>query len=219
MQQYFISHPDDIREVLVTQASKFIKDAQYRDPRTGIARYLGNGLLTSDGEFWRRQRRLVAPAFHPNRIESYAATMVDNTDRMLTGWRDGERLVIAFNIASAIPVGSKINSVTLTLHMSRTVAGAENITLHRLLAEWGMAPPTQLAKKVKAPRQLPAMRPGYILSTTPAFGQPAAVILSARPAPAPRSGVSRFTPGDPLLGWSPMYKAGWTTPPRTLAGS
>ena len=95
MQQYFISHPDDIREVLVTQAGKFIKDAQYRDPKTGIARYLGNGLLTSDGEFWRRQRRLVAPAFHPNRIEAYAATMVEYTDSMLAGWRDGARLDIA----------------------------------------------------------------------------------------------------------------------------
>ena len=72
LQRYFISHPDDIREVLVTQAGKFIKDAQYRGAQTGIARYLGNGLLTSDGEFWRRQRRLVAPAFHSKRIESYA---------------------------------------------------------------------------------------------------------------------------------------------------
>lgn len=57
MQQFFIVHPDDIREVLVTQAGKFIKDFQYRDPKAGIARYLGNGLLTSDGEFWKRQRR------------------------------------------------------------------------------------------------------------------------------------------------------------------
>lgn len=50
---------------------------------------------------------------------------------------DIRRGVIAFDIASAIPAGSTINSVTLTLHMSRTVAGAENITLHRLLADWG----------------------------------------------------------------------------------
>lgn len=95
MQQYFIAHPDDIREVLVTQAGKFIKDAQYSDPTSGIARYLGNGLLTSNGEFWKRQRRLVAPAFHPKRIESHAATMVEYTDKMLTGWRDGARLDIA----------------------------------------------------------------------------------------------------------------------------
>ena len=100
MQQYFIAHPDDIREVLVTQAGKFIKDIQYRDPKTGIARYLGNGLLNSDGEFWKRQRRLVAPAFHPKRIESYAATMVEHTDRMLAGWRDGARLDIAEEMSS-----------------------------------------------------------------------------------------------------------------------
>ena len=134
MQQYFISHPDDIREVLVTQAGKFIKDAQYRDPRTGIARYLGNGLLTSDGEFWRRQRRLVAPAFHPKRIESYAATMVDYTDRMLAGWRDGERLDIAeemtrltlFIVAKALfntDVSDDARRVAMAMHTIQQVLG------------------------------------------------------------------------------------------------
>ena len=97
MQQFFIVHPDDIREVLVTQASKFIKDFQYRDPKAGIAHYLGNGLLTSDGEFWKRQRRLVAPAFHPKRIDSYTVTMVDYTTWMLPagatarGWTSPRR--------------------------------------------------------------------------------------------------------------------------------
>lgn len=93
--QFFVAHPEDIREVLVTQADKFIKDPQYRDPKMGIARYLGNGLLTSGGAFWKRQRRLVAPAFHHRRIEGYAETMVAYTDQMLDGWQDGARLDVA----------------------------------------------------------------------------------------------------------------------------
>ncbi len=51
---------------------------------------LGDGLLTSDGDFWRRQRRLAQPAFHRERIDNYAKTMVSYTERMLEDWHDGE---------------------------------------------------------------------------------------------------------------------------------
>ena len=47
------------------------------------------------------------------------------------------RALLAFDIAGNIPAGSTINSAVLTLHMSRTVAGDETVTLHRLLANWG----------------------------------------------------------------------------------
>src|SRR6266700_523277 len=57
---------------------------------TRIAHVFGEGLLTSEGDFWLRQRRLAQPAFHRARIASYAATMVEYTQRMLDGWRDGE---------------------------------------------------------------------------------------------------------------------------------
>jgi cytochrome P450 len=76
------SHPDLIEQVLVTQASKFVK-------HFGLRMYmpiLGNGLVTSEGEFWRRQRKLAAPAFQGTRIASYAPAMVDATARMLEQW-------------------------------------------------------------------------------------------------------------------------------------
>ncbi len=95
VQQFFLAHPDDLREVLVTQAGQFIKDRDYRDPQTGLARFLGNGLLTSDGEFWKRQRRLAAPALHARRIEAYAQTMVDFALRTAAGWSTGARLDVA----------------------------------------------------------------------------------------------------------------------------
>ncbi len=53
-------------------------------------RLFGNGLLTSEGDFWLRQRRLAQPAFHRTRIASYADTMVSYTERMLEQWRDGD---------------------------------------------------------------------------------------------------------------------------------
>ena len=91
---YLVADPDFAHEVLVAQADKFHKDQTYKDPELGLARAFGNGLLISDGEFWRRQRKLVAPALHTKRIEAYAETMVTYTERMLDHWRDGQRLPV-----------------------------------------------------------------------------------------------------------------------------
>jgi cytochrome P450 len=82
----FINHPDLIEEVLVTNARKYSKGRVLRANR----HVFGEGLLTSEGDFWLRQRRLAQPAFHRARIASYAATMVEYTQRMLNGWRAGE---------------------------------------------------------------------------------------------------------------------------------
>jgi cytochrome P450 len=84
---YMLHHPDHIHQVLVEQAGKFHKSRLYKQI---LARFLGNGLLVSDGEFWRRQRRLAQPAFHAKRIETYARCMVDFTTQMLESWREGE---------------------------------------------------------------------------------------------------------------------------------
>jgi cytochrome P450 len=83
---YFLSHPDYIEEVLVNQAKKFYKGRILRANR----RLFGNGLLTSEGDFWLRQRRLAQPAFHRARVASYAETMVRYTERHLESWRGGE---------------------------------------------------------------------------------------------------------------------------------
>src|SRR2546430_1969983 len=83
---YIISHPDQAREVLVTQQKSFMKGRSFER----IKRLLGNGLLTSEGEFHLRQRRLAQPAFHRQRINAYATTMVDFAERIRSGWRAGE---------------------------------------------------------------------------------------------------------------------------------
>jgi len=81
-----VNHPDLVEEVLVTRNRHFIKHFALRMTQTT----LGNGLLTSEGEFWRRQRRLAQPAFHRDRIAGYAAVMVEYAERMLAGWADGQ---------------------------------------------------------------------------------------------------------------------------------
>jgi cytochrome P450 len=82
---YFVNHPDLIEEVLVTNNRKFIKGRILRANR----RLFGNGLLTSEGDFWLRQRRLAQPAFHRTRVASYAETMVRFTERLVAEWKGG----------------------------------------------------------------------------------------------------------------------------------
>jgi cytochrome P450 len=78
----FANHPDLVEEVLVNQNRKFIKHYRLRN----ATRTLGHGLLVSEGEFWRGQRKLVQPAFHRERISAYAQLMVEFTERMLRTW-------------------------------------------------------------------------------------------------------------------------------------
>lgn len=80
-----LANPDLITEVLKDRLL-FVKAEDIRTLR-GL---LGNGLISSEGDFWQRQRRLIQPVFHQHRIDSYAAIMTDYTERMLQSWREGE---------------------------------------------------------------------------------------------------------------------------------
>jgi cytochrome P450 len=82
----FVNHPDAVEEVLVNQNRRFIKHYRLRQAK----QTLGNGLLTSEGEFWRGQRKLAQPAFHRERIAAYGQSMVEFTERMLQSWASGQ---------------------------------------------------------------------------------------------------------------------------------
>jgi len=78
-------HPDYIEHVLVTNQSNFVKSRDYRV----LSHVMGQGLLTAEGEAWKRQRKLVQPAFHHENIVEYGKVMVDCAARMLGAWKDG----------------------------------------------------------------------------------------------------------------------------------
>ncbi len=84
---YMITDPDLMHEILVERPEEFYK---LKLIKYALGPFLGNGLLTNEGDFWKRQRKLAQPAFHSKRIENYANIMVDYTRRMLAGWRTGE---------------------------------------------------------------------------------------------------------------------------------
>ncbi|HVF21543.1 MAG TPA: cytochrome P450 [Pyrinomonadaceae bacterium] len=85
---YFIYNPADIETLLTTDAKSYRKARSLRSPF--FYRLVGNGLVTSEGDFWRRQRRLAQPAFHRQRISSYGDIMVQYAQRAMTNWKDGE---------------------------------------------------------------------------------------------------------------------------------
>lgn len=83
---FFLNHPDYARDVLVTNHQNFFKGLALQRAK----RLLGEGLLTSEGEFHRRQKRLAQPAFHRARVATYAAVMTDYASQAGDRWNDGE---------------------------------------------------------------------------------------------------------------------------------
>ena len=83
----FLNHPDYIEQVCIVQQAKFHKSKLTKDV---TQRLLGQGLLISEGDFWRRQRRLAQPAFHRSRVNEYGTTMVERAEVRMKEWRDGD---------------------------------------------------------------------------------------------------------------------------------
>jgi cytochrome P450 len=82
-----LNHPDYIEQMLLLQHGKFHK-SNLSKQATG--RLLGQGLLISEGDFWRRQRRLAQPAFHRQRIGEYSPAMIECAESQMRKWRSGE---------------------------------------------------------------------------------------------------------------------------------
>jgi cytochrome P450 len=82
---FLVSDPARVKDILVTHQHKFMKGRGLER----VKRLLGEGLLTSEGATHVRQRRLIQPAFHRDRIASYASVMTEYADRIRGGWTDG----------------------------------------------------------------------------------------------------------------------------------
>ena len=107
---FLLKHPDLVESVLVTHQHKFVK--AYGLQRA--TRLLGHGLLTAEGEHHRRQRAVVQPAFHRQRLEGYAQTMVMEAVKVRDRWTEGD----------AIDVSAEAGALTLSI-VARTLFGAD----------------------------------------------------------------------------------------------
>lgn len=84
---YVMRHPEHLEQVLVEKAKSFAKT---HSAFAQLSQVLGDGLLTTDGDVWRRQRRLIQPAFSKKRLEGYAVAMAAESEAEAARWREGE---------------------------------------------------------------------------------------------------------------------------------
>jgi cytochrome P450 len=103
------SSPEIAHEVLVEHAKSFEKSAGIRLVLRDLA---GEGLFTSEGSLWQRQRRLMSPLFHPQQLATYAKAMNEVAHRALARFQDGQRVDLAREM-TRITMG--VVSATLTL--------------------------------------------------------------------------------------------------------
>jgi len=96
IETYMITNPADIERVLVTDDAKYRKPAFQDD---AIGDLLGEGLLLSDGETWRKQRELAQPAFLMSRLSGLSEMMTDYTAEMLADWSPGDVVDVEIEMA------------------------------------------------------------------------------------------------------------------------
>jgi cytochrome P450 len=107
---YLVNNPQFIEDILIKDYKRFIKSRGLQVSK----RILGEGLVTSEGEYHDKQRRIIQPAFHPNRIKSYGDTMVGYAERMSERWEDGK----------IIDIHSEMMHITSTI-IAKSVLGSD----------------------------------------------------------------------------------------------
>lgn len=107
---YFVNDAQYVKRILLDNVANYPKSVTYRN---NLRPFLGDGLLISEGDFWKRQRRLAQPAFHLRRLKVLAAAMAEAATRMSAGWRHGE----------VMDVMAAMNAVTMEI-VAKTLFGA-----------------------------------------------------------------------------------------------
>jgi cytochrome P450 len=108
---YFVNDAEYVKRILLDNLANYPKSVTYRN---NLRPFLGDGLLISEGDFWKRQRRLAQPAFHLRRLKALAATMADCAARMAQGWEHGK-------VVDVTPI---MNAVTMEI-VAKTLFGAD----------------------------------------------------------------------------------------------
>jgi cytochrome P450 len=134
---YFLNHPDLIEFVLVRNYQNFLKDRVIQNSRW----FFGDGLLTSEGEHWKRQRRLSQPSFHREKIASYADVMTNYAERMLSHWQDGAIVDIhqeMMRLTLRIVVRALFN---VEAEETEEISGAVNVMMRNSIGARMLLPP------------------------------------------------------------------------------
>jgi cytochrome P450 len=121
---YVVVDPEHVHHVLVKNAANYIKGNGY----TGFRLLVGQGLVTSDGDLWRQQRRLMQPSFTPKSIVQFFEMMVETTERMLERWENPSPTLPASAEGSmqggSLPMDAEMMRLTMSI-ISKAIFGVD----------------------------------------------------------------------------------------------
>jgi cytochrome P450 len=130
---YVINHPDDIKRVLLSNHRNYTKG----EGMDRVKILLGNGIMTSEGDFWRRQRRMMQPSFHRRVIDQFSLLIRDVNDKFAARWADKAAR------GEAINMSDDASELTLEIVLC-SIFGSD---LARLEAQFGANPFEVVAKE------------------------------------------------------------------------
>jgi cytochrome P450 len=110
-----VTKPEYVKHILVDNHENYIKSPMQQ---ATLVPLVGKGLLTSDGSFWRRQRRIMQPAFHHKRLQTFAHIMADAASQMLDRWQP------VIGSGTAVDISTEMAQVTMDI-ICRTMFGAD----------------------------------------------------------------------------------------------
>jgi cytochrome P450 len=130
---YVINHPDDIKRVLLSNHRNYTKG----EGMDRVKILLGNGIMTSEGDFWRRQRRMMQPSFHRRVIDQFSALIREVNDKFAARWAEKAARGEAINLSD------DTSELTLEIVL-RSIFGSD---LERLEKQFGANPFEVVAKE------------------------------------------------------------------------
>ena len=129
---YVINHPDDIKRVLLANHRNYTKG----EGMDRVKILLGNGIMTSEGAFWRRQRRMMQPSFHRRVIDQFSSLISEANEKYAQRWAEQS--------ARGEPVNISLDTSEMTLEIVlKSIFGSD---LERLAGQMGVNPFEVVAK-------------------------------------------------------------------------
>ncbi|MFZ4814228.1 MAG: cytochrome P450 [Phototrophicaceae bacterium] len=157
---YVLNNPEYVHQVLVKDADKFHKSPNMR---RNLGRIIGEGLLTSNGDFHRQQRRLVQPAFHRQRISNYGDTMLALTQQRVEDWHEretveihDEMMTLTMEIVAQALFGTNLSgqSAEISQHVSLMIETGSRQFSRPLLLLWSRVPTPANRRMMAATQRL-----------------------------------------------------------------
>jgi cytochrome P450 len=146
---HFITHPEGARRVLQDNAGNYTKE---HPSYAMLRRLVGNGLLTSEGSFWLRQRRLAQPAFHRQRIAAMATQMTQAAVDVAAGWEAKAR------VGEPFPMLEEMSRLTLRIVADALFGTGLPAEASSLRGAWDVLG-KQIAERFSRRRLLPPVLP------------------------------------------------------------